>query len=324
MLLTSSADLERVVGYFAQRPFIALDTEFQWQSTYFARLGLVQIADEREVALVDCVAVTDISPLRRLIADSGIAKVIHSASQDLPILARIVGEPLEALFDSQIAAAFCGARHQLSYADLVRDWLGIQLDKSNQLTDWLKRPLTDRQLEYAESDVVHLARLYPLLRERLLDAGRLQWVLEDSEWLCRNFSLEESRPEEAYRSVRGYGRLRGRELLRLMALSSWREKRGRAIDRRPRRLVPDAVLLAIARRGRMDSRCLAEAKPYMRSRIKGEGEAIREVLASADAVPDADLPSLPQRRRISPLEKELLNMVERASPARPPNWGSRR
>ncbi|MDT8390035.1 MAG: hypothetical protein RRC34_05960 [Lentisphaeria bacterium] len=310
MLLTTPEDVREFCGALAGSPFIAVDTEFQWDRTYFAGLSLVQLASPDRAAMIDCVAVDDLSPLRPILHDPDCLKIFHSASQDLAILARVLGAQVVNVYDTQIADAMLGGPHQMSYAKLVGAYLDIEVDKSSQNTDWLKRPLSEKQLVYAQADVTHLAEIYPMQRRRLADAGRLDWALEDSHWLETHPPMEATDPDTAYQEIKGWGRLDKRQLGNLMALARWREIYGRENDLRPRWLLADRLLLDFAQRGRFSSKALAKEQPWIARRADKLKGLVNEVLERAAETP---LEAIPDRRRGSrptPLEKELTALAD--------------
>ncbi len=313
MLLSTPQGLSDFLAHLAGQPFVAVDTEFQWERSYFAHLSLLQIASPSQSALVDCLAIDDLSPLQPLLCTPATLKVFHSASQDLAILERVMGRPLVNIYDSQIANALLGGAHQTSYAKLVGQYLGLEVDKSVQHTDWLKRPLSAQQTDYARADVVHLAEIYPRQRDQLLAAGRLEWVLEDSAWLAANPPYEATDPAAAFASVAGYGRLAPRHLHALQVLAAWRETYCRERNLRPRWLIPDRVLLAVARRGKFDRGALQEEKPWVAKRVKTVQEEIAAALAQAAERQDHDLPATDPDRLGAPsaAEKQLIAVAER-------------
>ena len=159
---------------------MALDTEFVRESTFRAKLGLVQVAVADEVALVDAVRIQDLSPLAAVVGRADSRKILHSCSEDLPILRRATGVPLTPLFDTQIAAAFAGLGPALSYGALILALFDVPLAKGETRTDWLRRPLSPEQLRYAADDVDYLPEAAAELERRLMALGRLDWALEDS------------------------------------------------------------------------------------------------------------------------------------------------
>jgi ribonuclease D len=174
--ITTTAELEAFCAQIAEAPFIAVDTEFMRETTYWPKLCLIQVASETASAVIDPLSEEiDLAPLLAVLADPKVEKVFHAARQDVEIFNNLGVLP-KPLFDTQIAGMAAGFGEQIAYDALVRQMLRIDLDKSSRFTDWARRPLSQAQLDYALADVTHLAALFPLLRARLEKAGRLAWV----------------------------------------------------------------------------------------------------------------------------------------------------
>src|SRR5579863_2868360 len=194
--ITTTAALDVFCRRMADAPFVAVDTEFMRETTYWPKLCLVQVASAEEGAVVDPLADgMDLAPLLALLANEHVEKVFHAARQDVEIFAYLGVLP-RPLFDTQIAAMAAGFGEQVAYDALVRQMLKIGLDKSSRFTDWARRPLSQAQLDYALADVTHLAAVYPLLRDRLAAEGRLAWVTEEMTGLIdpANYDID---PEKA-------------------------------------------------------------------------------------------------------------------------------
>ena len=158
---------------------IAVDTEFLRERTFHPRLCLVQIATPAESVAVDPLVIDDLSPLAELMADESVTKVFHACSQDMEVMLHTVGALPRPIFDTQVAAAFLGERQQISYGALVQTFCGVSLPKTESLTDWSRRPLTDKQIEYAIDDVKYLIVAYTEMMSRLRELGRVDWVLDE-------------------------------------------------------------------------------------------------------------------------------------------------
>ena len=165
--------LALLVAQYEQAPLLVLDTEFVRTRTYYAKLGLIQAYDGKTLALIDPVAIKDLSPFWALLTNKNIIKLLHSCSEDLEVFAHYGECQPTPLFDSQIAASLAGMGHGLGYAKLVEQCLSIELDKGESRTDWMKRPLTDAQLQYAANDVSYLYQLYPQILQKLTEQNRL-------------------------------------------------------------------------------------------------------------------------------------------------------
>src|SRR5882762_6950546 len=200
--ITTTADLAAFCNKLKGQPFVAVDTEFMRETTYWPKLCLIQAASPGGVeANIDPLAEgIDLEPFLEVMRDESIDKVFHAARQDVEIFNNLKAMPCP-LFDTQIAGMAAGFGEQIAYDALVRQMLKIDLDKSSRFTDWARRPLSDNQLTYALADVTHLAALFPMLRERLEREGRIGWVTDEMNDLTdpANYDVE---PENAWRRLR--------------------------------------------------------------------------------------------------------------------------
>jgi len=228
-------------------PVVAIDTEFMREKTYYARLCLLQIASEQGVFLIDTLRVTDFQPLAALLADAQVTKVFHAGGQDLEILYQVSGAQVDPYFDSQDAAELVGYSAQVGYGALVAGELGVALAKADSFTDWARRPLTPAQLSYAADDVIYLLQLYPLLREKLSRAGRLDWLKEPFAAKTDPAVLDPD-PGDAYLKVRRISQLKGVHLAVARELARWREEEARRRDLPRRWVLGDESLIDVAKR----------------------------------------------------------------------------
>lgn len=226
--------------------FVALDTEFVREKTYLPRLCLIQIATSSILAIIDPLALQDLRPFLEILQNPTITKVLHSGRQDLEIFHEQYGVISSPLFDTQLAATLLGHGDQIGYGALVEAECKIRLDKAHTRTDWAARPLDPGQLRYAMDDVRYLAILYPQMRKRLEQDGRLHWLLEDFTALANPAGYGTS-PEDAWKRVRGAHTLQGRHLVAIQRLANWREQQARSEDRPRRWIISDEVLLELAR-----------------------------------------------------------------------------
>lgn len=241
-LITDSATLANLCTRLAQADFVTVDTEFMRESTYYPELCLIQIADVNEAAAIDPMAPgLDLTPLLRLLTENDeVLKVVHAGGQDIEIIYNLTGKTPHPLFDTQVAAMALGQGEQIGYSNLVDSWLGIQVDKGARFTDWARRPLDARQIEYAIGDVTHLAKIFPKMLERLRKTGRGVWLDQEMERLAdpANYSND---PDSAWKRVRISGR-KPEVLGRLKALARWRELEAQGKDLPRGRIVKDETL----------------------------------------------------------------------------------
>jgi ribonuclease D len=289
--LETSGGLAAAASRWAAAPALALDTEFVRERTFFPRLGLVQMADGEAVYLLDPLAAADLSPLA--VACRGEAlKVVHSASEDVEVLHRVLGAVPAPLFDTQVAAGLAGIGTAMSYQRLVAAVLGVELPKGETRTNWLARPLSSAQLEYAAEDVAYLLPLHRRLEQELAALGRLDWALQDSAALLDVSRLDVD-PELAYRRVRGGGRLSRRQLGVMRALAAWRDREARRRDLPRGFVLRDDALRNLAVRqpaAPEDLRRVPGIDPQLAAR---DGASWLELIRGALSLAPADLPEEP-------------------------------
>jgi ribonuclease D len=245
-LIESSEPLAALCARLAQSPFVAVDTEFMRENTFWPELCLIQIADANEAAAIDPMAPgIDLRPLLDLLTDNeDVLKVFHAGSQDIEIIYNMTGKTPHPLFDTQIAAMALGQGEQVGYSNLVDSWLGITLDKGARFTDWARRPLDRRQIDYAIGDVTHLATIFPKMLGRLRKLNRGQWLDQEMERLAdpANYASD---PASAWKRIKIPGR-KPDLLGRLKALAAWRETEAKAKNLPRGRIVKDETLADIA------------------------------------------------------------------------------
>jgi len=284
--------------------WVALDTEFIRERTYYPQLCLVQIADANHIACIDPLALDDLEPLLTILYDPGITKVLHSASQDLEIFFHLRDAVPQPVFDTQIAATLMGGGDQIGYAALVKTLLNIDLDKSQTRTDWSQRPLEAAQLSYAADDVRYLRQIYQLQREELAQRNRLAWLADDFTALC-NPNRYRIQPEYVWRRIRGSNQLRGVQLTVLRALAAWREHRAMAANRPRRWILADDPLLALARQMPSNRNQLQRVRGLEAPIIKRYGDSVLELIQQARQEPKNNWPTEPTQHRLS-IEQEAL------------------
>jgi ribonuclease D len=278
VLITDDAELSRCCQRLRDEPWIAVDTEFMRERTYYPELCLVQIGIPGEVWCVDALALDDLAPLRELLGVANNDKVLHAARQDLETLWPVCGGPVSPLFDTQIAAALCGHDEQIGYAALVETLLGVTLPKEHQRTDWSRRPLKDAQLEYAANDVRYLCEVYDSLSESLRSLGRTEWAQEDSARLL-DPALYRAEPEQAYRRVKQGHTLSPAQQQVLRELASWREETAQSSNRPRGWIARDPVLLYLAQSCPGSVEALEKVRGLDEGIRKRHGDAIVQAIA---------------------------------------------
>jgi ribonuclease D len=290
-IIDRQEDLDPVVEALLEQPRYALDTEFHRERTYWPKVALVQIAWPGDLVLIDPLAV-DLSPLRPVMESDALA-VLHAASQDLEVLELATGAVPQRLFDTQIAAGFVGMSTP-SLSSLHERELGIQLPKSNRLTDWLDRPLGKAQLDYAASDVDRLLEIHDRLMDQLESRGRVEWAAAECE-IMRTRWRGPRDPDEAWRKIKEARHLKGKALTVARSVAGWRERRAADIDQPVRFVLSDIAVVGVSQAAPTDLDALARVRGVDKGLAKGSlGPAILE--AVADGVASDWRPPRPPRR----------------------------
>jgi ribonuclease D len=266
-VITDTAALVRFCAEQRGASFVAVDTEFMRERTYWPILCLVQVAGPTGAAAIDALAPgIDLTPLLALMTDESVLKVFHAARQDVEIFFNLSGAVPTPLFDTQVAAMVCGFGDAASYETLVGKLAQASLDKSSRFTDWSHRPLTDRQIRYALADVVHLRTVYDRLQQQLASNGRAGWFAEEMAGLA-DAATYRSDPSEAWRRFRLRGRVDARFFGVLREVAAWRETAARQRNLPRGRIMRDEAVLEIASHAPKTIEALA------RSRSLGKGVA---------------------------------------------------
>jgi len=299
--------LSRRIERWQSAEALALDTEFVRTDTFFAKLGLIQIADRHGAALVDPLAV-DVTPVFKLLANDQITKVMHSGSEDIAILLTQGKIDPSPIFDTQLAAGLLGLGPSLSYPALSIELLGIELDKGQQRSNWLQRPLSAAQRTYASNDVVHLLEVHQLLRERLIAAERFDWLQEDCDRLIENVNQNQSIQQHYQRFKLGWKLDSvGRGIL--WRLLEWRETDAIRLDRPRQRVLRDETILHLALEKPNSIEALKRAPKVSQGLIRKVGPELIKLIEHAQATPTEEQPArLP--RPLGPETKSLMNALK--------------
>ncbi|MDH3474028.1 MAG: ribonuclease D [Rhodospirillales bacterium] len=297
-LITESAALAAFCERQAKAEFIAVDTEFLRDNTYWPKLCLVQVGGPEEVAAIDTLAPgLDLTPLLDLLYDPALLKVFHSARQDLEIFYHMTGRLPAPVFDTQVAAMVCGFGDSVSYEILVRKLAGAKIDKASRFADWSHRPLTKRQLDYALADVIHLRPAYKKLKTKLGKNGRAEWLREEMDVLTDPTTYDLA-PQGAWRRLKTRS-TDGRYLAVLRALATWRDTEAQRRDTPRGRVLRDEQLFDIAAHTPKTPEELGRTRGLGRDLAKGRiGQAILAAVAEGLAVPQAELPKAAPRSEL--------------------------
>ncbi|MBR0551608.1 ribonuclease D [Stakelama marina] len=296
-LIEDSATLANLCSRLAQSPFVTVDTEFMRENSYYPELCLIQIADENEAAAIDPMAPDiDLAPLLDLLVNNeDVLKVFHAGGQDLEIVYNMTGKTPHPLFDTQIAAMALGQGEQIGYSNLVDAYLNVQIDKGARFTDWSRRPLDKRQLDYAIADVTHLSKIFPKMLNKLRKTGRGNWLNEEMERLGDPSNYFND-PDAAWRRVRVNSR-KADVLGRLKSLARWRELEAQGKNLPRGRIVKDETLADIASHPPKKQGDLPKVRGLSGAWGGNDiGGRLMAAIADAEPLPDAEMPSKGDRK----------------------------
>lgn len=308
IFVATAAALSEWIERWRSAPFLALDTEFVREQTYYAQLCLIQVGDGRSNVCVDPLAGLDLVPLMDLLLAPGVTRVFHAAGQDLEILVQRWGRCPQQMFDTQIAAALLGHGEQLGYAGLVEKLVGVKLDKSLSRTNWAKRPLQANEIAYAAADVRHLADIYPRLRDELAARARLSWAEEDCAAMADPARYRIS-PETEWKRLKGLARLEPRAQHVAARLAAWREVIAEERDRPRRWILSDEALYALAERRPSTLSQLDDLAVLPPKSVERHGEAL---LALVDEASRTEAPLVTDTRPTEAEKQKLKRLLERA------------
>lgn len=310
--LTSSAELAELCRALRAEgtDFIAIDTEFVRDKTYYSKLCLIQLATPAQVACIDPLAEPeiDLRPLAELLFEPNTTKVLHAAQQDLEIFYQLFDRVPAPVFDTQIAAALLGFGDQVSYAVLARELLGVNLDKNQTRTDWARRPLSEAQLRYAIDDVEYLQQFYPLLRSRLANRGRSDWLTADFAALSEPQRYR-TEPASAWQRLKGLQRLRGVKLATAQRLAAWRETLAMAANSPRRWVLGDDALLALAQQAPRSEADLKRVRGLTDAVLRRHGDALLQCIEQAARLAPSEWPVLEQPPPLSSAQESIVDAL---------------
>jgi len=244
--IDSTHDLKDFCDHAKAHPIVAVDTEFHRERTYYAQLALVQLRAGDRMVAVDPLADIDLQPLYDLLQDDDVLKVLHAAKQDAEIFLHAMKTPMAPVFDTQVAAALLGYGEQVSYGFLVEKLTGVALDKLHGRSDWMRRPLDKAVVDYAIDDVRYLPEMHARLQSELDDKGRRTWLDEEQADLTDASKLV-TNPDEAWRKIKGAGKLKGKSVVVAQQVTAWRERMAMKRDLPKRHVLADNIVIDLAR-----------------------------------------------------------------------------
>lgn len=312
LFIDTAEGLSELCDLLAGSEWLALDTEFIREKTYYPQLCLLQICNGEVAACVDPLALDSLDPLLDLLYDGSILKILHAARQDLEIFLHDHKRLPMPVFDTQPAAALLGYGDQVGYANLVNRLLGIELPKDQSRTDWAQRPLDPQQQRYALEDVIYLGQLYLHMRGHLFDRERLQWLASDFATLADPQTYYPE-PARMWRRIKGRQTLRGRQLAVLQRVAAWRETEARQRDRPRKWILKDDVMIELCRRMPRDAAGLSKIRGLEPGQIRREGEHLLKLIAEGTALPKEQWPVDQSRPKpLTPQQDAMVDMLNAA------------
>ncbi|MHA1598977.1 MAG: ribonuclease D [Alphaproteobacteria bacterium] len=294
-MITDSGKLAAFCDRLADTPYITVDTEFMRESTYWPILCLIQVAGPDEAKAIDALAPgIDLTPLLELMDNPNVLKVFHAARQDLEIFHKLMGKVPAPLFDTQVAAMVCGFGDSVGYQALALKLAKAHIDKSSRFTDWSLRPLSDKQVDYALSDVTHLRVAYEKLRHMLHENGREEWLDEEMAILNNPVTYAPD-PMDSWRRIKAKG-AKPRMLAVLREVAAWRELQARKRDQPRNRILRDESLIEVAHHRPKTVDDLAKTRGLGRRMAEGSaGQSLLDAVKRGIAVADDDCPKLKRK-----------------------------
>ncbi len=291
-----------------KEPWLALDTEFLREKTYYPKFCLLQIATPEWVACIDPIALPQLESLFEAIYNPAIVKVFHSCRQDLEIFFQWTGKLPSPIFDTQVAAPLLGFQDNPGYAMLVSSLLSVNLNKAHTRADWSKRPLTEAELEYAADDVIYLCQIYQIMVQKLTALGRIDWLKNDFAELT-NPALYKVDPETAWFKIKGKNKLTGKQLSIIQTLAQWREKIAQAEDRPKSWLLRDELLFDLAKLQPETVQELANVRGINERSVNRYGKELCQLITAAKNRPPIPLHEKDRSAKKTQQEEAILDIL---------------
>ena len=309
-VITDNTSLLEICNLAQQQSAVALDTEFMRVSTYFPKLGLIQLYDGECVSLIDPLAITDFSPFVALLSNPKVLKILHSCSEDLLVFLQEFDQLPGPMIDTQIMARFLGLGTSAGLAKLAQQYLNVEIDKGATRTNWIKRPLSDIQLQYAAGDVWYLLPLYRILEKELAKTPWEQAVRDDCELaLAKTHKLQERDSEKAYLDIPNAWKLNPLELSRLRILAQWRQNVGIERDLALSYIVKSDNLWKVAKNNPLNTSEMLEMG-LTENEVRVRGKKILQLLAQARRISSNDYPKPIERISEDPRYKKTIRLLQ--------------
>ena len=309
-VITDNTALLEICNLAQMKSAVALDTEFMRVSTYFPKLGLIQLYDGERVSLIDPLAITDFSPFVALLSNPKVLKILHSCSEDLLVFLQEFDQLPRPMIDTQIMARFLGLGTSAGLAKLAQQYLNVEIDKGATRTNWIKRPLSDIQLQYAAGDVWYLLPLYHILEKELAKTPWEQAVRDDCELaLSKTHKLQERDSEKAYLDIPNAWKLNPLELSRLRILAQWRQNVGIERDLALSYIVKSDNLWKVAKNNPRNTSEMLEMG-LTENEVRVRGKKILQLLAQARRISSNDYPKPIERISEDPRYKKTIRLLQ--------------
>ncbi len=308
-LIETNKDLKSAITMLLDAEFVAVDTEFMRETTYYPKLCLVQLSAVGRTFCIDPLAPNiDLSPLHGLMQNPGIIKVFHAGRQDLEIFVHLTGQVPFPIYDTQIAAMVCGLGDQVGYDKLVQHYTGQTIDKSLRFTNWMERPLTDRQIKYAADDVIYLAEIYPRMLAHLVKTNRTDWVESEIASLSA-LSLYVPNPETMWKRLRFRG---GKPSMinRLAKLAQWREIEAQKRDVPRNRLIRDDTLIDLAGSNPKTAAEFRKIRGFPGGETGKLVNPVLNILQQSAQIPEANYPKLDRQEKRETPPQALVDLLK--------------
>ena len=300
--IDSNQKLQQMCAQLIEVATLAIDTEFIRTDTFYPKIALIQISNGEQCWLIDVLSIDQFGSLKQLLEDPGRILIFHACAEDLEVLDHALDIRPASIFDTQIAAGIVNIGYCIGYARLVMQMFEIELDKQETRSDWLKRPLTDRQLDYAAIDVLYLHRMHEILGSTMQDLQREDWFAEETQAM---FDMAAGRKDTSdyYLRIKGAWRLQAKSLSALRRLCDWREDTARVLDKPRSHVIKDTVLLELARRLPTGEEQLHGIEGWYPRSVKRYGQMVlRQIAASGNDTPAEAIPE--------PLTKSANNVMK--------------
>jgi len=294
MYLTTEKGLADFCDQLNSSPTLAIDTEFVRERTYYHKLGLIQVSDGTHFAAIDPIHISNLEPFLNLVRNQSTVKVFHAARQDLEILHRLCDGVIQPVFDTQIAASVVGWGSQISFAKIVNKVLGKKIDKSETYTDWCRRPLSERQIEYALDDVRLLFPVYENLKKVLKSLNREEWLQGEFIQLEDPDNFKAPNLEKLYMRIKNIRTLAPKSFAIICELVQWREKEAQVRDCLAKNIVRDESLLELARKAPIGSEGLSRIRGLHNNEITRSKKNILAAIQRGLNLPLDQIPKLPE------------------------------